>query len=170
MTTAPTVGKNRLLQLCARIRIEGGVWDGKRTHDFYLANGFNCDLSRARTNLEMAAEQFPQLLTKLEGERWTYQVPDNVSVYFPEGALEQIEDNRAFIAFARERLTEAMRGQISDGERRLLDGVKNTLVDYEAQHEAAALSHALNDDTGAVEGLRWALENLLFARFKDHPA
>lgn len=167
-TARPT---NRLLQLCARIRLEGGVWDGKRTHAFYLANGFDCDLSRARANLERAAEQFPQLLTKVEGKRWTYEVPENVSTHFPQGALEQIADARAFIAFAREKLVSAGLNLGNDhaGERQLISGTLRILDDYEMQHESAALSHSVNEGTGRVDGMRWSLESLLWARFGGTP-
>ncbi|OEJ21083.1 hypothetical protein [Streptomyces subrutilus] len=168
MTTLPALPArtDRLLQLCARVRLEGGIWDGKRTLGFYQANGFDCDLGRARANLDRAAEQFPQLLTPVEGKRWTYEVPDNVSIHFPEDALETIADNRAFIAFAREKLNGAARTLRNDsGERQLLSGMKGILDAYEARHESAALSHSLSDDTGRVEGMRWSLESLLWARF-----
>ena len=158
------------MQLCARVRLEGGVWDGKRTHAFYTANGFDCTLQRARTNLEMAAKKFPRLLSPVEGKRWTYEVPANAGTHFPEGALETIADGRAFIAFAREKLTSAARNLSMDsGERQLLSGMKRILDDYEIRYESAALSHSLDDHTGHVEGMRWSLESLLWARFGGTP-
>lgn len=169
-TTSTAVPPDRLMQLCARIRLEGGVWDGKRTHAFYLANGFDCDLARARTNLERAAKQFPQLLSKVEGKRWTYEVPADARIHFPQGALETIADGRAFIVFAREKLTGAARDLPMDsGEYRLLSGMKRILDYYEARYESAALSHSLDDHTGHVDGMRWSLESLLWARFGGAP-
>ncbi|MFD9394179.1 hypothetical protein ACFWBB_26605 [Streptomyces sp. NPDC060000] len=169
-TTSTPVRTDRVIQLCARIRLEGGVWNGARTLAFYEANGFDCDLGRARANLDMAAEQFPQLLERVEEQRWTYRVSPMANTYFPEGALEAIADGRAFIAFAREKLIGAARTLPNDsGERQLLSGMKRILDDYEARHESAALSHSLDDDTGHVFGMRWSLESLLWARFSGTP-
>ncbi|MET9776179.1 hypothetical protein ABZ023_18295 [Streptomyces sp. NPDC006367] len=89
--------------------------------------------------------------------------------HFPEGALEHIGDAREFTAFTRERLNEALQGHVSDGERRLLDGLKSALVDYEGVYEGAAMSHVPSDQTGEADGRRWTLENLVWARFSDHP-
>lgn len=87
----------------------------------------------------------------------------------PQGTLETIADNRAFIAFARERVISALRSGPSVGEQRLLDAVHRTLTDYESQHEAAALSPTPNEVTGVVDGLRLALAASMWARFSDHP-
>jgi hypothetical protein len=87
----------------------------------------------------------------------------------PEGAARRIADNRAFIAFARERLINALRDGVSVGEQRLLDAVNSTLNDYESQHEDEALSHTPDENTGVVYGLRMALEASMWARFGDHP-
>jgi hypothetical protein len=158
------------MQLATRIRLEGGMWDGQRTLAFYRANGFDCELSRARTNLQRAAEEFPNLLSPVEGKRWTYEVPANVSTRFPPGSLEAIADARAFIAFARKKLSGAAKVlPLDSGERSLLSGVARILDDYEVRHEVAALAHCPDEHVGHVEGMRWSLEALLWARFGDGP-
>ena len=170
MTTTTPVRGTRLLQLCVGIRLEGGVWDGPRTLAFYQAIGFECDLGRARQNLKMAAAEFPQLLTPVRGRRWTYEVPATVSTHFPEGALETIADNQAFIAFAHEKLIGAAQNLPRDsGELQLLNGTKRILDDYKVRHQSAALAHSPNEYTGRVEGMRWSLEALLWARFGGTP-
>ncbi|MFF9901268.1 helix-hairpin-helix domain-containing protein [Streptomyces longispororuber] len=77
--TATAAPGSRVMQLCTRVQLEGGVWDGKRALAFYRANGFDCTLQRARVNLEKVAERFPQLLTPVEGKRWTYEASATVS-------------------------------------------------------------------------------------------
>ncbi|MEU9014660.1 hypothetical protein AB0D12_33865 [Streptomyces sp. NPDC048479] len=134
--------------------------------------GFDCTLERAHANLENAAERYPQFLMRVEGKRWSWEVPDNVGIHTPAGAFEQIEDNRAFTTFAHDHLAEvaARPGEMSENERRLLGGVKRILDDYEMRHESAVLSHTPNEDTGLVEGMRWSLESLLWARFSGPPS
>lgn len=69
--TAGTDG-NLIDRLSARIRTKGGQWDGKRALAAYEELGFYCTIQRARTNLKKAAEANPDLLTAVEGKRWTY--------------------------------------------------------------------------------------------------
>ncbi|MET8696916.1 hypothetical protein ABZV65_30750 [Streptomyces bauhiniae] len=161
---------DRITQLAARIRLEGGVWDGPRTLAFYQASGFDCDRSRARANLDMTAEKFPLLLSRVEGKRWTYETSPMARSHFPEGALEAIADGRAFIAFAREKLASAAKTLPREaGERHLLSGVNRILDAYESEYEGAATCHCPDDNTGRVEGMRWALEAMLWSRFGGAP-
>lgn len=69
-------GTRRRDQLRDRIRQEGGRWDGQRALAFYQETGFNCTLSRARTNLRMVAEDNPGLLNPAEKKRWTYDTTE----------------------------------------------------------------------------------------------
>jgi hypothetical protein len=63
-------------QLIARIRSEGGVWDGKRALEACQELGFYCTIQRARQILRKLAEQNLGLLTAVEGKRWTYEAAD----------------------------------------------------------------------------------------------
>ena len=63
-------------QLSARIRSEGGVWDGKRALAACQDLGFYCTIQRARTILGHVAEQNPELLTAVRGKRWTYDATE----------------------------------------------------------------------------------------------
>lgn len=67
---------SRTGQLRDRIRSEGGRWDGKRALSYYREIGFDCTIQRARVNLEMVAEQNPDLLVPVEGKRWTYDTTE----------------------------------------------------------------------------------------------
>ncbi|MFB7403351.1 hypothetical protein ACFCZR_24560 [Streptomyces rubiginosohelvolus] len=94
-TTGGSVPGSRLTQLRARILAEPpGTWDGKRALAAYQEIGFNCTIDRARTNLQMAAERFPGLLTPVEGKRHTWTAPGTSRTTIREGTVEsrRIED------------------------------------------------------------------------------
>jgi hypothetical protein len=64
---------SRIDQLRDRIQAEGGIWNGKRAWRVYQEIGFDCTLERARVNLRMTAEKFPNLLEPVKGERDTWE-------------------------------------------------------------------------------------------------
>ncbi len=57
-----------------QIRAEGGQWDASRAKDAYWAIGLPRSVTRARLDLKNIAEQCPDLLMAVKGQRWTYDV------------------------------------------------------------------------------------------------
>lgn len=66
-------------QLRDRIRAEGGRWDGERAHAVCREAGGSCSFLTAQMVLRKTAEQNPDLLTEVDGERWTYTAPERLA-------------------------------------------------------------------------------------------